>query len=95
VAAVLAPVARKALARQPAAQREVLGDVATSPALGAPQQKLPRKAAARGEAAAQGSFPSPVATAESGGSDLPILLAVLLGTAVALGGWALYRRTSA
>jgi hypothetical protein len=94
-AATLAPVARKALAEQPAAQAKRLRDVATSPSYGAPQTRLPKQGAAAGAAGAQGSFPSPTAVAESGGPELPLLLLVVLGTAAALGGWALYRRTSA
>ena len=94
-AAVLAPAARQALARQPAAQAKRLRDVATSPSYGAPQTRLRKQGAATGEASAQGTFPSPTAVAESGGPELPLLLLVVLGTAAALGGWALYRRTSA
>jgi len=91
LAVVLAPPARKALARQPEAQRRVLRDVATSPSLGAPQRKLPRRAATQREAVPAGVMPSPRAVAESGGPELPILLAVVLGTAAAAGGWAFAR----
>jgi hypothetical protein len=94
-AVVLAPVVRKALAKQPAAQAKVLRDVATSPTYGAPQKRLRESGAGNAEATAQGTFPSPTAVAESGGPELPLLLVVVLGTAAALGGWAVYRRTSA
>ena len=94
-AVVLAPAAKQALARQPAAQAKRLRDVATSPSYGAPRNGLRKQGAATGEAVAQGVFPSPAAVAESGGPELPLLLLVVLGTAAALGGWALYRRTSA
>jgi len=94
-AVVLPPVARKALARQPARQAKVLRDVATSPSFGAPQTKLRNRGAAPKQVVAQGTFPSPTALAESGGPELPLLLLVVLGTAAALGGWAVYRRTSA
>jgi hypothetical protein len=94
-AVVLAPLARKALAKQPARQAKVLRDVATSPSYGAPQTRLREHGAAPSQAVAQGTFPSPTAVSESGGPELPLLLVVVLGTAAALGGWAVYRRTSA
>src|SRR3954452_17267786 len=77
-AAVLAPVVRKALARQPAAQAKVLRAVATSPSYGAPQKQLPKQTATQREAVPAGVLPSPKALAESGGPELPILLAVVL-----------------
>jgi hypothetical protein len=94
-AVVLAPVARKALASQPERQAKVLRDVATSPSFGAPQTRLREHGSAKAEAAPQGTFPSANAVAKSGGPELPLLLLVVLGTAATLGGWAVYRRTSA
>jgi hypothetical protein len=89
-AAELTPVARKELALQPAPQRKVLRDVATSPSYGAPQGKLPKRGATQREAVPAGVLPSPKAVAESG-AELPILLAVVLGTAVAACAWAFAR----